>query len=533
MSEKDDPVNISTDATTRREAARDRSSGEFGHQARTGPAGFDSDDEAMLAGEAAMAVDEDEYGDDYGCPACGLPGDYCQGHGEIGDPAGAKILDDHDNGEHRKCNAAGCDIADARMSELIDDRFVLSEIKVNADRYGETPQWNRSTGPFGWGDVNHVEESAPGVMGLSCSGHGGYKLSDVRNNDIPAALRNRSGWYEEDAESHIVAAYCPDVFADGKTRTIAEVEADGIAGVKNWFPDKYEAATGETIPLDQSFMKRDAALKADEAAYRAAHSHEFVGTGHTDGHSHQSWIPEGFTAVTARMDDTGEHRTFLVPEAESVRDGRFVTNVLVDPKRHVDVTSVAALGAYVKPPEPAKIHDVGYSTVGMTPAAAARAEKDMSKDYRWPDGFVGNTVQRLERDGAIGKSSYTDGNGRTQYRVELGSGYVMPVSKAGFESLAGLDDHTTDSSRANGDVIRAIKRADDLRANAWESYRKVGRVKHDEAVARADADVAMARIRYDRAVKAENDAAGILPHDQVQQMRARAFADLMLTEDQS
>lgn len=30
--------------------------------------------------------------------------DYCQGHGEIGDPWGAKILQDHDNGDHSQCH---------------------------------------------------------------------------------------------------------------------------------------------------------------------------------------------------------------------------------------------------------------------------------------------------------------------------------------------------------------------------------------------------------------------------------------------
>lgn len=38
------------------------------------------------------------------CPACGNPIDYCQGHGEIGDPAGNRILNDHDNDTHNGCH---------------------------------------------------------------------------------------------------------------------------------------------------------------------------------------------------------------------------------------------------------------------------------------------------------------------------------------------------------------------------------------------------------------------------------------------
>jgi len=45
------------------------------------------------------------------CPACGDPIDYCQGHGEIGDPAGRAILDAHDAGDHSGCHPEGCEEA--------------------------------------------------------------------------------------------------------------------------------------------------------------------------------------------------------------------------------------------------------------------------------------------------------------------------------------------------------------------------------------------------------------------------------------
>jgi len=43
------------------------------------------------------------------CPACGDPIDYCQGHGEIGDPDGYWILEQHDQGQHQYCDKTGCD----------------------------------------------------------------------------------------------------------------------------------------------------------------------------------------------------------------------------------------------------------------------------------------------------------------------------------------------------------------------------------------------------------------------------------------
>jgi hypothetical protein len=38
------------------------------------------------------------------CPACGEPIDYCQGHGEYGDPEGHAALELHDNGVHTLCH---------------------------------------------------------------------------------------------------------------------------------------------------------------------------------------------------------------------------------------------------------------------------------------------------------------------------------------------------------------------------------------------------------------------------------------------
>lgn len=46
-----------------------------------------------------------EFPESY-CPVCGEQTDYCQGHGEIGDPTGYIILRAHDNGDHSRCHPA-------------------------------------------------------------------------------------------------------------------------------------------------------------------------------------------------------------------------------------------------------------------------------------------------------------------------------------------------------------------------------------------------------------------------------------------
>lgn len=58
-----------------------------------------------------MAIDREEQEQEYvsRCPVCGSPIDYCQGHGEMGDPWGYAILQAHDDGDHSQCDPEGCD----------------------------------------------------------------------------------------------------------------------------------------------------------------------------------------------------------------------------------------------------------------------------------------------------------------------------------------------------------------------------------------------------------------------------------------
>lgn len=60
---------------------------------------------------AWLTADDVDVEDHPACPACGQFIDYCAGHGDMGDPYGASVLDDHDNGAHHGCHPAGCDVA--------------------------------------------------------------------------------------------------------------------------------------------------------------------------------------------------------------------------------------------------------------------------------------------------------------------------------------------------------------------------------------------------------------------------------------
>lgn len=77
-------------------------------------------DEWLRREEEALDAQYQEYFDSLGepCPACGEFADYCQGHGEIGDPDGHEILSNHDDGKHGDCHYK----SDCRLEER-DDPF--------------------------------------------------------------------------------------------------------------------------------------------------------------------------------------------------------------------------------------------------------------------------------------------------------------------------------------------------------------------------------------------------------------------------
>lgn len=308
-----------------------------------------------------------------------------------------------------------------------------------------------------WGEPQHIEETAPGIVQVSTASHGGIKLSPERNGMIPPALRNPSGWYEEDAESHIVAMVHPEGFVYNRQGDMEVIRAEAVTSVKDWFPDKYEKATGETIPVSESYMKRREAEQADKAAFRAAHRDEFVGTQHTD--THAKWLPVTQAVAWATKDATGEERAFLVPRREAVKDGMLIDNLVIDPNRHIDVTDIAKLG---NRPEvkPALIHDFGVNYDGLTARQRERAEAELSKRYRFPDGSVGTIVDDLRKRGVTGKQAVAFSNRpSTSYIVSFEGGAFQDVSQAAWKALD-IPDVTSDRDKAHIELANLSRRLD-------------------------------------------------------------------------
>lgn len=359
-----------------------------------------------------------------------------------------------------------------------------------------------------WGAVQHAEEVAPGILRVGTAGHGGLKVTKQRNAAIPPAFRRRSGWYEEDDEACIVAAFHPDGSAAAQTTA--------MSALKDRWPDEFTRTFDVTVGLHESRVLRDRARREDSAAFRHQHRHDFVSTGWgTD--TNGEWVPQGHQVLTARMDETGEEREFLVPSHVCVEDHALRRDVVLDPNRYLDVTGIGALGNPAPAPERSKITgaDLRVSFDHLTGPQRSRAQAELNQRWRFPDDEGLMTTETLrehfERVGVTSKKpiAFSNRPGIT-YTVNYGGDRFREVTKATYDALAGVPDASTDADRASREE-RLAEQALERTGRTW-----------DPAKTRAARErLAAASAARDAALKAES--AADLPWAERQQMRADAL----------
>ena len=184
-----------------------------------------------------------------------------------------------------------------------------------------------------WGKAQHSKVITRGIIFYSTAGHGGIHVSAGKNKLIPAALRRDDGWYEEDCEADKVVMSFPALF------TLEQV-AGARKGVKTWFPHQYEAATGETVLIEESYTLQREKFERDTAGKYVVVS----ACGST------SWepCPEGFVVVLATI---GGKREFgfpgsirkLIPSAEYAKRHPSLGFIIENPAQYPDY--VKAQGA--------------------------------------------------------------------------------------------------------------------------------------------------------------------------------------------
>lgn len=189
-----------------------------------------------------------------------------------------------------------------------------------------------------WGTAQWAEEDAPGITAVGTASHGGIKLSRERNRKVHPALRNPSGWYEEDGEWAKVAMTFPGVqrhqdiekaARDPERRGYDDIAVrDGISHaeriVRDYWPDEYEKATGRTVRPGESHER-------DRKLFEEANKDKPVVHGASTSENHP-----GMVEVDARVRSLKAEARYLVPKSEYDQRGRF--GFVIDPARHQKIS---------------------------------------------------------------------------------------------------------------------------------------------------------------------------------------------------
>lgn len=187
-----------------------------------------------------------------------------------------------------------------------------------------------------WGESQGGTIYSPGIHYHHTARHGGFKVYKKQNDLIPEMFRNKDGWYEEDCEWAKVANFHPAFFTD------MELESAKTSLI-NWYPDEYEAFTGEVIPEGQSRVK-------DERIFQLRHAEDWVvisALGKTDEQGNQ--IVDCIATKggkRSRYENNVlievEEAQFIVPAEEYQQRGPFGFVINLDSHHRVDEPEASA-----------------------------------------------------------------------------------------------------------------------------------------------------------------------------------------------
>jgi hypothetical protein len=177
---------------------------------------------------------------------------------------------------------------------------------VTAATITEMPQ---KAGRSPWGKIQTVKTISHGIWFVSTASHGGIKLSRKRQAEMPEEFRAKGAWYEEDCQYSLVILGFSEIFRENEVE-IARRTA------KNYYPDEYEQWSGQSVPVEESKIKKDRVFleqTKDKFVVSAAWA------------DWQAGVPTGMVGVLAHKTSTKEEKWFLVPSEEyAQRKGCFV-----------------------------------------------------------------------------------------------------------------------------------------------------------------------------------------------------------------
>lgn len=175
-----------------------------------------------------------------------------------------------------------------------------------------------------WGMIHTETVYAPGVVKVTTAEHGGFLLEPEANLQVPEALRNANGVYEEDGEWAKVAFAYPSLFT-----AFERDEADKI--LRNTEPATYTALTGLAVPLEDSVS-----LRLD--AFLARHGQDYIACSAQQSDATSVIVTAVIGGHWARQSGRRESvRRFRIDATEYDRRPEF--GLVIDPARHPEIAA--------------------------------------------------------------------------------------------------------------------------------------------------------------------------------------------------
>lgn len=168
-----------------------------------------------------------------------------------------------------------------------------------------------------WGQAQYVTRYGRGVNFYGTARHGGLKVSDGLNATMPDTLRLNDGWYEEDCEYARVVLAFPDRFPAATVTGAYKV-------FRNYYPDAYEAHTGNVLVPGESHVR-------DRKVFGQEHANDLI------VHSARRLEDGRIQCSAAKPSEpmSKGSRTFIVPADEYAERGPF--GFIIDTTRHMEV----------------------------------------------------------------------------------------------------------------------------------------------------------------------------------------------------
>jgi hypothetical protein len=180
-----------------------------------------------------------------------------------------------------------------------------------------------------WGESQDSTRLADGITSHSTAGHGGVKVRDDLNEQIPKYMRNENGWYEEDCEWAIPALVFPNAFQNQFNRA-KEV-------FRSYRPDEYEKYFKVVLQPGESHKK-------DERQFHKDHANDYLVESASG--DWKNGVPKGMVycfAVRGGRTEGGmyastDSKYFLVPEKEYATRGNM--SFVIDESKHQQIQEI-------------------------------------------------------------------------------------------------------------------------------------------------------------------------------------------------